>query len=25
LKNGIESILKNFLPNVVENVEAVNG
>ena len=25
LKKGIESILKNFLPNVVENVEAVNG
>ena len=25
LKNGIEGILKNFLPNVVENVEAVNG
>ena len=25
LKKGIEGILKNFLPNVVENVEAVNG
>lgn len=25
LKNGIEGVLKNFLPGVVENVEAVNG
>ena len=25
LKNGIENILKQFLPEVVENVEAVNG
>lgn len=25
LKMGIENILKNFLPNVVENVEAING
>ena len=25
LRKGIEGILKNFLPNVVENVEAVNG
>ena len=25
LKKGIEGILKNFLPNVVENVEAGNG
>lgn len=25
LKNGIETILKDMLPNVVENVEAVNG
>ena len=25
LKNGIENILKQFLPDLVENVEAVNG
>ena len=25
LKNGIENLLKNFLPNIVENVEAING
>ena len=25
LKNGIENILKQFLPNLVESVEAVNG
>lgn len=25
LKNGIENLLKNFLPDVVENVEAING
>lgn len=25
LKNGIESLLKNFLPDVVHNVEAING
>lgn len=25
LKNGIESLLKNFLPDVVESVEAING
>lgn len=25
LKNGIEGILKQMLPNVVENVEAING
>lgn len=25
LKNGIETLLKNFLPDVVENVEAING
>lgn len=25
LKNGIEAMLKEMLPNVVENVEAING
>lgn len=25
LKNGIENLLKNFLPDIVENVEAING
>lgn len=25
LKNGIENLLKNFLPNIVENIEAING
>ncbi len=25
LKNGIESILKEMMPNIVENVEAING
>ena len=25
LKNGIEKVLKNFLPDVVESVEAING
>ena len=25
LKNGIEGILKQMLPDVVDNVEAVNG
>lgn len=25
LKNGIENLLKNFLPDVVESVEAING
>lgn len=25
LKNGIQNLLKQFLPNVVENVESVNG
>ena len=25
LKNGIEGLLKQMLPDVVENVEAVNG
>ena len=25
LKNGIQSILKQFVPELVENVEAVNG
>lgn len=25
LKGGIENVLKQFLPDLVENVEAVNG
>ena len=25
LKNGIENLLKNFLPDIVKNVEAING